>query len=696
MNGSTSNNAPLTAAQKLQEKHSATATHHTEVEEVVDEEDIQHPPPSMLAAAATKSDAAPVSAPETVSERAAGKRKVEFPVENGAPKGASSLNTQSEEAFPSLGGGPKPSAPPAATAWGARRPAPTQNGANGVNGHATPSVASSRASTPTSGMVTPATNASAPVHQAKMFPQHMPLPGRHKERISFTPQQLLPRNQLKKPLQEIIRNISRTSKANVEMRNGPGGSIIFEASGPVDAARQALKSLASQVGSPVSLITRAGDCCSHEQQTVKIPVPMSIRSQVIGRGGSVINGIMDRTGAKIQLPKDAPTVVDDDEDTQTVDVSITGDAVAAEMARREIESIVGERPSNVNLRLRDIPPELFPFIAGPRNSRLTALEGGRPVKVQVPLYHTWTGRPPPQAPVEGAFPEYRPCPDHHIRVSGDRLVAQEVKAQIEREAQRLRQIITLSEVPIDRGRHQFILENDGSLHDLLEETGCSIVLPPASEDTENLTVTGPAERLNTGLDKIMDLASAMQLTRLDVMKQHANAPAGAEAHARDLSRYLKQRRLLEELERQHSARIILPSSSQSPDWELYSREGRNGIRARQDIIALINAHPPQRLRQVPMDPFFHQHVHKHAAPQLREKFGVHLLEPDRREPLPHLVIVYEGSAVPSESYRAPMQRPSPQELAEAERNLLQAQEHILSLIHGQQTISAADVDVPPK
>ena len=158
--------------------------------------------------------------------------------------------------------------------------------------------------------------------------------------------------------------------------------------------------------------------------------------------------------------------------------------MAAEMARQEIENIVKERTSTVNMRLRDIPPELFPFIAGPHNSGVATLEDGRPVRVQVPHYHTWSDQPPPQQPAGGMLPQFIPSPTHHIRISGDRDAAQEVKAEIERQVEELRRRITLSQVPIDRNRHQFILENDTSLHDLLQETGCAIIMPPSSEDTE--------------------------------------------------------------------------------------------------------------------------------------------------------------------------------------------------------------------
>lgn len=251
----------MTAAQKLQEKHQVTANHHTEIEDVVDEDDIQHPPPSTQhVSQANESTPNPPPPTESLSEKAAGKRKVEpAPSLNGSAIGGTTLNTQSEEAFPALGSGPKSSAPPPSMAWGARRPVISQNGVNGVNGHlGTPSLISSRASTPTSGAVTPSSTSmsAATLPQSRMYPPHMPLPGRHKERIQLAPSQLLPRNQLKKPLQEILRAINKSSKATVDMRTGPGGNVIFEATGPVDAARQALKTLASQVGSTVSDIVK--------------------------------------------------------------------------------------------------------------------------------------------------------------------------------------------------------------------------------------------------------------------------------------------------------------------------------------------------------------------------------------------------------------------------------------------------------
>ena len=429
---------------------------------------------------------------------------------------------------------------------------------------------------------------------------------------------------------------------------------------------------------------------------------MSVRPHVIGRQGAVVQGISKRTGARIQIPKaEENTVLDmEDDDGLTIDVAIEGDAVAAEMARREIEAIVNERTSTVNLRLRDIPPEFYPFIAGPRNSKIGALEDGRQLKIQVPHYHTWSEQPPPQQPSSG-MPLWVPSQGSHIRIAGDRLAAQEARAEVERHVEELRRQITLAQIPIDRGRHQFVLDQGGAaLHDLLEQTGCAVILPPAHEDTEMLTITGPTDRIEAGMDRVMNLAMSMQMSGVDIARdiarRHTHAPGGPEAHARALTRYLQQRKTVEQLERQYDARIILPPPADgASNWEIYSRDGTNGLRARSDIMNIIGAHPPSRLRRVDIDPFFHQHIHRQGARHIRDQFGVYLLDSEESDESPHMILVYEGPE-DAQEYQLPRHQPSSQEIANFERSLMQAEEHVLSLIQGQEDIGAANVEVPLK
>ncbi len=261
--GSSAASDHMSPAQRLQEKHAAEAAHRATIEDAVDEEDIVHPPPSMHAA--PEGPPAPVLAPadEGMSEKAVGKQKAvdepNDPSGSKTPGTNATLDTKSEKSFPALGGAPKPQAQtPVARAWGAKKPGSVGNAVpNGMNGNGSLSSAtSSRASTPASGVLTPSsTNASAtPQPRGLSMPQYMPIPGRHSERIQLAPSQLLPREQLKKPLPDLLRGINKRSKATVEMKSGQNGAIIFEGTGPVDAARQALKDVAKEVGSKVGFL----------------------------------------------------------------------------------------------------------------------------------------------------------------------------------------------------------------------------------------------------------------------------------------------------------------------------------------------------------------------------------------------------------------------------------------------------------
>lgn len=208
-NGTSSQSLAAMLSAQHDEAHKAT------VEDVVDEEDLKHPPPSSVVN--KQPDPAPVSVSETSTpaESAAAS-----PAPKPAPQKAQALDVQSEELFPALGSGPKP-AVSAATSWGAKKPSVAAAVANGMP------------------------------PRPMDLPRVMSLPGKHTESFRLDPSQMLPRGQLKKPLRDILRDISRRSKANVDMRGGPGGSIIFDGKGSVEAVRQALKEVAQQVGSKV-------------------------------------------------------------------------------------------------------------------------------------------------------------------------------------------------------------------------------------------------------------------------------------------------------------------------------------------------------------------------------------------------------------------------------------------------------------
>jgi hypothetical protein len=204
------------AAAKLMQQH-AENTHHVTVEDAPDED--------LQPTSAVDAPEAPPSWGPSSSAKAVGKQKAQ-------PSGP--IDTQSQEAFPSLGGpktAPRSNITPI---WGGANG--KANGATSWSANATP-----RTSTPVSGTSTPGG-----------APPSMFIPGRNVESYVLEPSHILPRNQLKRPIADVVKDINRKSRAPITMTNGPNGSLKFNATGPQDKAQQALRDLIQQIGAKVS------------------------------------------------------------------------------------------------------------------------------------------------------------------------------------------------------------------------------------------------------------------------------------------------------------------------------------------------------------------------------------------------------------------------------------------------------------
>ena len=238
-NGGSSAVEDLTPAQKLLAKHTADEAHQPRVEDADDEDDFSHPPPSSSTRQnSTESDTV-AGATRPISEVAKGKQKVQDTDNQPTKTATPNLNTESEEAFPALGPPKGRPTVPVAQTWAKKPVIVSLNGNKAAINGKTPS---SRPSTPASG-----------INGSTTLPG-VALPGRHVDHIHFTPNQIKPASQMKKPIPQVLQEINQKSKAKVTMREGVGGVRIFEGTGPVDAVRQALREIANQIGSKVSTI----------------------------------------------------------------------------------------------------------------------------------------------------------------------------------------------------------------------------------------------------------------------------------------------------------------------------------------------------------------------------------------------------------------------------------------------------------
>lgn len=398
-----------------------------------------------------------------------------------------------------------------------------------------------------------------------------------------------------------------------------------------------------------------------------------------------------------KIEENTPSDNDDDDDG-TIDVVVEGNALAANLAREEIVKIAGERATTVSNKLRGIPAEFYPFLAGANNERVKAMEAANNIRVQIPEHHTWTTQPPPQVPAAGLPPTFVSSqPDNHITIAGDRLAVLAARAELERQAHELAQKLTLEQLAINKGRHQFIIGDRGiPVHDFLAETGCAIILPSDPED-DMITIVGPADHLQAGVEKAMDLATSMQSINVDISRQHRNAPGGAAAHARNVTRYLQRRNEIQRLERNYNAHIVTPIYAEgAAPWELYSRDGKDALRAQSEITGIVNGHPPSRMTSFDVDPFFYQHLRKDITPKVQEAHGVNVVVPEDNELNAPVLLVFEGPGGVGSDYQIPRAQPTPADVHAFQRGLEDARKHILDIINGQEQIVSESIDVPQK
>jgi len=374
-------------------------------------------------------------------------------------------------------------------------------------------------------------------------------------------------------------------------------------------------------------------------------------------------------------------------------VLIEGNTISAAAARDAVQKIASERSANVSSRMRGIPAEFFSFLG--HNDFVSDLEKGG-VQVRVPPHQPWSAQPP-VAPSSGERYVFVPSTDEHIHIAGDRIAVQAAKAQIDRRVEELHRSIVLQQQEIPKGQQQFIIGERGiSVDDFFNDTGCAIILPRDDED-DVVSIVGPPDLVEAGLERAMDLANNMKLSNYDLSRIHRQAPGGAAAHARNITRYLRARKEVERLEKQYNTHINTPFTSEGAmPWEFYSRDGKNAFRAQTELKGIVTGHPPSRMSSVPVDPFFHQYLRNEVNPRVQQEFGVYMVVPEASEADVPVLLVCEGPSDADTPYQIPQTQPSAADVKAFEQSIREAQNHILELLKQQDAIKSIVIDVPQK
>jgi hypothetical protein len=245
-NGVNGSGTALTSAQRLAREHELNTAHQPTIEDTPDDDDLPHgpQPPSSSVLEPVDDVANPPGWVAPLSAKAAGKRKAEpSPGKENQP----TVDTQSEELFPALGGAPKPVQISSAALNWSNKKAGTNGAANGVS--------TNGSSTPTSGLNTPPSAASKSAPRGTAPSPAGQAPGPH---VIIDKEYLKKRGDLKKPVADVLKDIAKKSRpmVNVAMSTGENGSLKFTATGPAPEAAKwaALRDLGAQISVEVCLI----------------------------------------------------------------------------------------------------------------------------------------------------------------------------------------------------------------------------------------------------------------------------------------------------------------------------------------------------------------------------------------------------------------------------------------------------------
>lgn len=626
-----------TPAQLMAERDASTSTHKVTIEDVVDEEDIEHPPPSHGASTPAVNEPPTNGTNGIMSEKAAGKQKEK----------AGMLYPHDDEAFPALG--PAPKATAQAPGWGAkgtlRSPA-----SPALSGTSTPARPGSRG--PAGGIN---------------------LPSQNRDHFDISTQDMNPNA----PLRKVLDDAKRKYKVNTGVQEISGGrERRFFAEGP---QKQQVRNALLEISKAISV-----------EKDIKLQIPASASAAIIGRGGANIAALQTQHGVRINIKRDERGASNDPNDPRIDTVEIKGDAASVREVQYKVTQLVKQNQPKVNMPLRGVPPELYPFLAAQHKSEIDRLQEDSDLDIRIPQYHTWQAQPPPRA---GA--QFVPHGDSHIVLSGDQESAMQAQKAIEELVAQLQRTLEIEEYPSDRVLNPYIIGNRGmDPAEFLRQTGCAIVLPPDHHDSDEIHIIGPADRIEEGKEMVQKLVAAKQLRPLDLSRQYASAPMGADRHSRALAKYLQQKAIEREIMNAHNAELVFPSHANAgPVWNIISNDSQKAVAAKNDLTKITQAFPPSRISLLEMDPFYHSHIGDMFSQQMQDDHGVVMIVPD--DPEEPVVLVYEGPAQEDPYAKLRRGRPTSPEQQEFEQALQAAQEFLFGQLPSRD-IHAQDLPVPRK
>ncbi|KAJ1554516.1 hypothetical protein HK405_004825 [Cladochytrium tenue] len=512
-----------------------------------------------------------------------------------------------------------------------------------------------------------------------------PVAGRVTERleIPINMHAQLPPSGKKGSASDLLKLITIKTQTSVEIATDRAAGITaYLITGKVDAVKQARREIVRSLGKEASYI---------------VHLPVSVRPHLFGSGGKNLKDLTARTGAKIDVPKlkDAAPVVtalsdEPDMDEEEQEIKITGDFEGAKMAKDEIEALIAKRTSKLTHRVT-VDRVYHPFIAGPNNSSVNALAEETDTRIVIP-------------PMGQVTTELK-NPNEILIIGGKdavRSVGERIKEQFE-ELKRSTQTLTLS---VNKRQHRFIVGPKGAaLQEILQETGCSVELPPQDDPSDKVTVRGPGDKLSQALQLVFQKSNEITIEELDVA---AFVPKSTDPVL--LTKYLlgKDRSEVRKIESTHNVTVLQApiSGAAKPVIEVQGKNKADAEKGRHGLVSL--------LKDLGTSLFFGaieipQELHKFVVGKGGQNIGklksipnfesrlVDLIVPDQTEASDLISVVVKR--LPVEKPAAPTKGAKTKDdpsVAECQSFIAAVQKEILAVVTTQADFVSESIPVPSK
>ena len=236
-----------------------------------------------------------------------------------------------------------------------------------------------------------------------------------------------------------------------------------------------------------------------------------------------------------------------------------------------------------------------------------------------------------------------------ISVTGDKEKVQAAKTALENGYAAIEKNSRTVAISIPKRQHKYLYGKNGeTLKEILNESGCTVELPPFEDASENVTIRGPDAQLVNGLTIVMEKARAVHVSVLDLTETYKSSGKDALKHARFALKYLLNKKSIKKIENEHNVQVGVPANEElkkSVNLEFVSKVEKDAALAQLAVSNILRELTPQTFGSVDIENYLHQHIataHRAALNRIQSANNVLIIIPDEKENATAIMIVYEG------------------------------------------------------